>query len=105
MVLQSKNNGQKNALQRCNARWRKVNWRVPALLNLFLMLLLSGCANEPPKLTPPLPVPKALFQPCLAPDYQVKNYGDYPGYVAELLSVIQQCNGQLAGIKQIVLNE
>lgn len=105
MVLQNKKERQKNVLQRCNAHWRKANWRVPALLSPFLMLLLSGCVNESLKLTPPLPVPQALFQPCLAPDYQVRHYGDYPGYVAELLLVIQQCNQQLAGVKLIIVND
>ncbi|WP_428480387.1 Rz1-like lysis system protein LysC [Pragia fontium] len=66
------------------------------------MLSLSGCANESPRSTPPLPVPKMLFRPCQAPDYQVRYYGDYPGYVAELLAVIERCNGQLEGVRKVV---
>ncbi|GKX56344.1 hypothetical protein SOASR030_24560 [Leminorella grimontii] len=49
----------------------------------------------------PLPMPDSLLQPCLAPEYRVKNYGDYPGYVAELLAVIEQCNERLLGIRNI----
>ncbi|WP_408949780.1 Rz1-like lysis system protein LysC [Limnobaculum xujianqingii] len=65
------------------------------------MLLLSGCASEPPKSTSPLPVPESLFKPCLIPEYQVQNYGDYPGYIAELFAVIEQCNYQLSAIEEI----
>ncbi|WP_407657932.1 MULTISPECIES: Rz1-like lysis system protein LysC [Limnobaculum] len=65
------------------------------------MLLLSGCANAPPKSTPPLPVPTSLFKPCLVPDYQVQHYGDYPGYIAELFAVIEQCNSQISAIEKI----
>ncbi|WP_456300125.1 Rz1-like lysis system protein LysC [Pragia fontium] len=65
------------------------------------MLSLSGCASESPRSTPPLPVPKVLFRPCPAPDYQVRYYGDYPGYVAELLTVIEQCNNQISAIEKV----
>ena|GEM_PF-4558022 len=50
---------------------------------------------------PPLPMPASLLQPCLAPDYNVLNYGDYPGYVAQLFAVIEHCNQKLAAIKRL----
>nr|WP_261822132.1 hypothetical protein [Pragia fontium] len=42
-----------------------------------------------------------LFRPCQVPDYQVRYYGDYPGYVAELLAVIEQCNNQISAIEKV----
>ncbi|WP_444979802.1 Rz1-like lysis system protein LysC [Leminorella grimontii] len=71
-----------------------------ALGSVSLMLLLCGCAKESP-LSTPLPIPNSLLLPCTAPPYWVKNYGDYPAYVVELLAVIEQCNGQLQGIRKI----
>ncbi|WP_428480393.1 Rz1-like lysis system protein LysC [Pragia fontium] len=68
---------------------------------LCLTLSLSGCVNESPRSRPPLLIPKALFRPCLAPDYQVRYYGDYPCYVAELLAVIEQCNNQISAIEKV----
>ncbi|WP_456152040.1 Rz1-like lysis system protein LysC [Limnobaculum xujianqingii] len=65
------------------------------------MLSLTSCASESPKLIVPLPIPQTLFIKCHAPDYWVKTYGDYPGYVAELLVVIEQCNNQISAIEKI----
>ncbi|WP_456152036.1 Rz1-like lysis system protein LysC [Limnobaculum xujianqingii] len=65
------------------------------------MLLLNGCVNAPEKSTSPLPVPNSLFKPCLVPDYHVQHYGEYPGYIAELFAVIEQCNNQLSAIEKI----
>lgn len=73
----------------------------PVRASAFLMLLLSGCATESPPLMP-LPVPNSLFQPCEAPEYRVRNYGDYPGYVVELLVAIEQCNERLRGVREIL---
>ncbi|WP_456085567.1 Rz1-like lysis system protein LysC [Limnobaculum zhutongyuii] len=57
--------------------------------------------SAPPKSTLPLPVPSSLFKSCQVPDYQVQNYGDYPGYIAELFAVIEQCNSQISALKTI----
>lgn len=46
-------------------------------------------------------MPEILFQPCLVPDYNVVNYGDYPGYVAQLLAVIERCNTKLLAISRL----
>lgn len=53
---------------------------------------------------PPLPVPSNLFTPCSIPDYDIVYYTDYPGYVAVLMGVIEQCNSQLFAIKKIEIN-
>ncbi|WP_456319493.1 hypothetical protein [Limnobaculum xujianqingii] len=47
-------------------------------------------------------MPTSLFKPCLVPEYLVQHYGDYPGYIAELFAVIEQCNGQLKGVRKIL---
>ncbi|WP_422655582.1 Rz1-like lysis system protein LysC [Leminorella grimontii] len=77
---------------------RSAQYRV--LASACLTLLLSGCASESMPSTP-LPLPDSLLRPCLAPEYRVKTYGDYPGYVAELLAALEQCNRQLQGITQL----
>ncbi|WP_428829275.1 Rz1-like lysis system protein LysC [Budvicia aquatica] len=66
---------------------------------LFLIPLISSCANRPTESTP-LPLPSSLFTPCSIPDYDVVCYTDYPGYVASLMGVIEKCNSQLLGIKR-----
>lgn len=101
MKLLGKNHNLKNALLRVNKTSCSIYVRRFVLLNLCLMPLLSGCMTEPLKLTPPLPVPKNLFHPCLIPDYNVRFYGDYPGYVAQLVTAIALCNVQLDGIKKL----
>ncbi|WP_456152042.1 hypothetical protein [Limnobaculum xujianqingii] len=47
-------------------------------------------------------MPTSLFKLCLVPEYQVQHYGDYPGYIAELFAVIEQCNRQINGIQRIL---
>lgn len=74
-------------------------------MSLFLMLSLTSCASESLKLTEPLPIPQTLLTKCYAPDYWVKTYGDFPSYVAELLSVVELCNNQISAIEDVVIND
>ena len=85
----------------CKDNSQRPKSAVSALICLSLIPLLSGCGNAPAQLMPPLPVPSSLFTPCAIPDYNVVNYGDYPGYVASLMGVIEQCNNQIFAIKKV----
>lgn len=100
-MLSGKNNKRKDAQQRLHSPDCSNNVRRLALFSLCLLLFISGCVSTPLKPTPPLPIPESLFRPCVVPDYNVTSYGEYPGYVAQLMDTIALCNVQLEGLKKL----
>ncbi|AZC38238.1 peptidase [Pseudomonas chlororaphis] len=72
--------------------------------SLFLLLLLSGCASTPNTFTPPSPVPlpASLLVECYAPAIpSTMTYGDSLILNEQLLSVLERCNHQIRGIRQL----
>ncbi|WP_429639395.1 Rz1-like lysis system protein LysC [Serratia sp. 509] len=66
--------------------------------------MLSACSERPSvvPLAPEILVPRNLLTPCLAPDFNVKTWGDYPDYVARLHLVLAKCNSTITVITELL---
>ncbi|HEY3987442.1 Rz1-like lysis system protein LysC [Cedecea sp.] len=48
------------------------------------------------------PVPHHLLLPCPSPDFTVRTWGEYPGYVARLHLALEKCNADKQAVATIM---
>nr|WP_073991240.1 hypothetical protein [Yersinia rohdei] len=74
------------------------------LFGLFLLPLLTSCANTQIKYVqvPPVPIPASLLSDCMPPEIpEVLTWGNSLLLNDTLLTVIEQCNADKASIRII----
>ncbi|WP_231853311.1 Rz1-like lysis system protein LysC [Erwinia tasmaniensis] len=66
--------------------------------------MLSGCSKTPlvAPLVPDELIPSHLLEPCQAPTFTVKTWGDYPEYVSLLQLALDKCNTDKAAIARLL---
>lgn len=74
--------------------WPKASLLIPALVALCL-LILAGCSQKQ------YSVPIVKSGPCIIPEYDAKVWGDYPAYVADLTTLVVQCNKRWAETQKL----
>ncbi|ECJ9883984.1 hypothetical protein FX356_20100 [Salmonella enterica] len=64
-------------------------------------MMLSGCSNG--QLTPvsKYKIPEVFIIPTPTPRFEVKNWGDYPEYVEQIVAALAICNTDKAAIKSL----
>ncbi|ATM86696.1 hypothetical protein CRN74_11740 [Yersinia frederiksenii] len=74
------------------------------LFGLFLLPLLTSCADTQIKYVqvPPVPIPISLLSDCMPPEIpEILTWGNSLLLNDTLLTVIEQCNADKASIRQI----
>ncbi|EOX5680117.1 peptidase [Yersinia enterocolitica] len=75
-----------------------------ALICVYLLVQLTGCARTQTKYVtiPPVPIPSSLLSDCMPPDIpNTMTWGQSLELNEDLLTVIEQCNADKASIRQI----